>query len=270
MSIGQLTFVDIEGKLTSNFTDKLQTAIKRVQAFVPPNYEPYYLAFSGGKDSQAAYIVAKLSDVPFQAYYNQTRIDPPELVYHIRNNFPEVIWNKPKITMWDGIIEHGMPTRIVRWCCAELKERHGGNRRIITGIRWQESVRRSKRGMVEVCQKDKTKIFVNPIIDWTDKDVWELIHKFKVPYCSLYDEGFKRLGCVLCPMSTARQAQKEYDRWPKLGGAWHRACIKRWELRHNDLEFLSKFDNGEGYWKYWMSRKGEPKINEAQCIMFGN
>lgn len=56
------------------------------------------------------------------------------------------------------------------------------------------------REWLEWCyQRNKT--VINPIIDWTDDEVWEFIKEFNVPYCKLYDQGHKRLGCIACPMS---------------------------------------------------------------------
>ena len=57
------------------------------------------------------------------------------------------------------------------------------------------------RLMLEQCFT-RRKTVLNPIIDWDDSDVWEFIHEYKVPYCELYDQGYKRLGCIGCPMST--------------------------------------------------------------------
>ena len=46
--------------------------------------------------------------------------------------------------------------------------------------------------MVEMCYKTHTTT-VNPIIDWTDGEVWEFLKEYNIPYCTLYDEGFKGL-----------------------------------------------------------------------------
>lgn len=51
--------------------------------------------------------------------------------------------------------------------------------------------------------------------------MWEFIRKYNVPYCKLYDEGFKRLGCIGCPMST--NAAKELERYPTIKRAYLRA-----------------------------------------------
>ena len=78
------------------------------------------------------------------------------------------------------------------------------------------------RKMVEQCYK-QSKTVVNPIIDWTDSDVWEFIHEYNVPYCKLYDEGYKRLGCIGCPMGTVEHRNMEFERYPKYKLAYIRA-----------------------------------------------
>ena len=109
--------------------------------------EGYYLAFSGGKDSVVIYRLAEMAGVKFDAHYNITTVDPPELVKFIRNEYPTVIMDRPERTMWQiisGSPGHGLmpPTRKVRYCCEILKERGGEGRVVIMGIRRSESPRR--------------------------------------------------------------------------------------------------------------------------------
>ena len=169
------------------------------------------------------------------------------------------------------------PTRIVRYCCAYLKEQngHGKGRLKVTGVRWAESVRRKKSHgevtimdkkvqkfiekelsdldfqptrqggvrlpldsfdknaqMVEMCYKTHTTT-VNPIIDWTDGEVWEFIKEYDIPYCTLYDEGFKRLGCIGCPMGSKEQRIREFERWPKYKALYLKAFEKMIENRNS-------------------------------------
>jgi phosphoadenosine phosphosulfate reductase len=195
------------------------------------------------------------SRVLYEPHYSVTGLDAPETMNFIRECYPQVKWVYPKQAFFKAFETNGYPQRDKRWCCRVLKEGVRGGI-IIQGIRWQESPgKRGKRRVFEVCHQDKLTFFLNPIIDWTDKEVWEYIHKYDLPYCSLYDEGFKRLGCILCPMGTAKQAQIQIKRFPKQAEAWHRA-------------FLRKFD--EATWQHWLTRKGQPKVNDAQCVMFDN
>jgi len=256
MSLAQLNFAGL---------NKIAQSLARLKEFEPP--EGYYLAFSGGKDSIVIYDLAVQAGVKFDAHYSQGGIDPPELVSFIRKNYPTIHFERPEMSIWKGIEHKGMPRRQARWCCELIKEKNGSGRKVITGIRWQESPRRKSRRMVEVCRTDATKVFVNPIIDWTSKEVWEYIRAEKLPYCSLYDEGFKRLGCVLCPMESARQTQIALKRFPKLAEAWRRACFRYFEAGSVGTKH---WNTKEEMWQWWLSRKGEPKVNDAQCIMFDN
>lgn len=150
MSIHQLNIFGI---------DKVESAIQRFKAFEPE--EGYYLAFSGGKDSSVIKKLAELSGVKFEAHYTLTSVDPPELVRFIKKEHPDVIIDIPRypddyknpklagkqITMWNLIPEKKMPpTRLVRYCCSELKESRGEGRFVVTGVRWQESSKRKLRG----------------------------------------------------------------------------------------------------------------------------
>lgn len=126
---------------------KVENAIKRLQSFEPP--EGYFVAFSGGKDSQCIYHLCQMAGVKFDAHYSVTSVDPPELVQFIKRQYPNVIFDLPRyangerITMWNLIPKHSMPpTRMVRYCCKELKESRGEGRVVVTGVRWAESARR--------------------------------------------------------------------------------------------------------------------------------
>lgn len=135
--------------------DLVQVAIERIRTFEPK--EGYYLAFSGGKDSCVVKRLMEMAGVKFDAHYSVTSVDPPELVRFIKEKHKDVQFDFPRdkdgkvITMWNLIPRKGMPpTRIVRYCCQELKEGHGDGRFVVTGVRRAESVKRSTRGGVRI------------------------------------------------------------------------------------------------------------------------
>lgn len=260
--------------------NKVELAIRRLKAFEPP--DGYYVAFSGGKDSQCVYHLCKMAGVKFDAHYARTSVDPPELIYFLREHYPDVEEiclhyddGKPEhyypdgrskpMTMWSLIADHTIPpTRKVRYCCASLKEPGGAGRVVVTGVRWAESANRAKthgavniqkkpkatvrkaiemganftlnkhnevimnddndanRKMVESCYRTQ-KTMVNPIVDWTDDDVWEFLNSNHIPHCSLYDEGFTRLGCIGCPLAGAKNMERDFERWPKYKENYIRA-----------------------------------------------
>lgn len=129
--------------------NKVDLAIGRLKSFEPP--EGYFLAFSGGKDSQCIYHLAKMAGVKFDAHYSVTSVDPPELIRFIKEYYPDVQREIPHdkdgkpITMWNLIPrKHMPPTRFFRYCCKELKECNGKERVVLTGVRWAESLRRKE------------------------------------------------------------------------------------------------------------------------------
>lgn len=187
----------------------------------------------------------------------------------------ERLRGKP-ITMWNLIPEQKMPpTRIARYCCKYLKESGGDGRMTVTGVRWAESINRKRsqgevtvqsggkvkefdessfredprhggliltndnegsRKLVEQCYK-RHKTTVNPIIDWTESEVWAFINGNGIPYCELYDEGFSRLGCIGCPLAQQKHREKEFLRWPKYKTAYLSAFEKMLVARRDIRPF---------------------------------
>lgn len=129
--------------------DLLRKAEKLAKAYDPDN--GYYLAFSGGKDSQALYHVAKLAGVKFKAHMNFTSVDPADVIRFVRREYPDVHTIPPKDSIYNiAIRKRFLPTRRVRWCCQEFKEAAGAGKVTLIGIRHAESFRRSKRNEVEI------------------------------------------------------------------------------------------------------------------------
>ena len=255
--------------MPSELTQKIDMSLKRIETFQRP--EGLYLAFSGGKDSIATKRLLDMAGVKYDAHYRVTSVDPPELVRFIRDEYPDVDREVPRddegkpITMWNLIPRKLMPpTRLVRYCCEELKESGGEGRMTVTGVRWAESKNRQdnqgvvtimsrsvpkelgenpdfrptrqgglmlmndndeNRRQVEFCYR-RHKTTLNPIIDWTDAEVWRFIRQEKISYCKLYNEGFHRLGCIGCPMATRRGRSAEFARWPKYRDAYLHAFGK--------------------------------------------
>lgn len=109
------------------------------------------------------------------------------------------------------------------------------------------------RRAVEACYRTR-KTIVNPIIDWSDDEVWEFIHKYNVPYCELYDQGYKRLGCIGCPMNTVTR-QQELDKYPKYKAMYLRCFDHMVELRKErglDVGGSGKWRTGQDIYDWWV------------------
>ena len=257
--------------------DKVQIAIDRIREFQNRNEgKKNILAFSGGKDSIVVYDLMKRSGIEFEAIYSPTSVDPPELIYYIKKHHPEVKFAKYKhnknwegyneVTMWNLLRHRAIPpTRIVRYCCDELKERTGDvGDTIFTGVRWEESKKRSKQSMVGFWKK---KIMVRPIIDWTKEEIWEYIYQNGLPYCELYDKGWERLGCIGCPLSSNQI--KELELYPKYKENYIKAFDGMVEYRKSKGMDCSDWETGQDIYDWWIGeiKKSKDQIDN-QCSMF--
>lgn len=246
--------------------DKTQLAINRLKEFEPP--EGYYLAFSGGKDSEVIERLTEMSGVKYDSHYSVTTIDPPELIYFIRRHYPGVIWERPAVPFLKKLETRGFPQRHRRWCCELYKENGGNGRRVVTGIRGAESYNRSRRKVFEHCYsggyKSKNKTFVNPIIDWTDDDVWQFIREQGLPYCSLYDEGWKRIGCLFCPMA-GKQRMIEAKRYPGYVRAFLRAFER---LYATGRESMARWKDHEDMFWWWLKEDRKTEDKDQQVMVF--
>lgn len=215
--------------------------------------EGYFLAFSGGKDSVVMYDVAKRSGVGFDAHYNITSADPPELVRFIKDKYPTVAMDYPGTTMWKLIPKKLMPpTRIVRYCCSELKEGGGEARIVLIGTKITDSHQRRKHPRMSPCKRGG-KILVKPLYFWNDDDIWEYIHREGIEYCRLYDEGFKRLGCIACPFAGPAAQRRELDRWPKYREMYLRAFGRMIEERkRRGKASTMTWDTPEDVMAWWL------------------
>ena len=288
--------------------EKVDAAVKRLKAFEPP--EGYYLAFSGGKDSVVCKALCDRAGVKYDAHYNVTSVDPPELVRFILDYHKDVHFDIPHyadgtpITMWNLIPKQLIPpTQLVRYCCKHLKERGGEGRFCVTGVRWEESARRkNNRGIVEqqfagndntdisdadlsIWQRNKSgglilvndndearrqlehcqikgKWVLNPIIDWTYRNVWDFTYNEQLPYCCKYDQGRCRLGCIGCPMGGRKQMLEDFAEYPKYKEAYLRAFGKMIEERKKrNLHNKTRWETPEQVFRWWTrDPNGEDQI----------
>ncbi|MDR7815157.1 phosphoadenosine phosphosulfate reductase family protein [Lacrimispora sp.] len=243
--------------------------------------KPLVCTYSGGKDSDVMLELFKRSGAQFEAVNSHTTVDAPQTVYHIRKKFKELeekgikcTIHKPKLTMWQLIEKKKMPPcRMQRYCCEYLKENTTPNRFVATGVRWDESQKRSKRGIMEVPgakikdritlmnDNDDKRLLIerceikgsmisNPIIDWRHHDIWDFIRSEKIEYNSLYDDGYKRVGCIGCPMA-GKSRYKEFRDFPTYKRAYIRAFDKML-IAINEAGKKTRWKSGNDVFLWWM------------------
>jgi phosphoadenosine phosphosulfate reductase len=248
--------------------------------------QPLLVTYSGGKDSDVSLELTKRSDIPFEVQNSHTTADAPETYWHIKKKFYELelkgikcVVNKPyykgeRVSMWSLIpLKLMPPTRTVRYCCQVLKEGAGDNRMITTGVRWDESTQRASRGEMEIpgsTKKSKiiltndndqqrrffekcelrAKSICNPIIEWTNTDIWDYVHSEKINVNILYQCGFKRVGCIGCPMA-GKNRHFEFSMYPKYKQMYINA-FKRMNDERERRGIEKQWKTGEEVFAWWM------------------
>lgn len=251
--------------------------------------QPLLITYSGGKDSDVLLHLAEVSGIPFEALHSLTTADAPETVRHVYSTFhrledkgikctvdKHVQPGGSRLTMWNLIPRKLMPpTRVARYCCAVLKEGGGKGRMISTGVRWAESgARKRNRGALEVQSSQKSKSLIlsndndegrrlfetcqmkgkricNPIVDWADKDILEYADAEKIQLNPLYCEGFRRVGCIGCPMASEKTRAIEFARYPLIRAAYIRAFDEMLKERQRRGK-SSRWQTGVDVFHWWM------------------
>lgn len=248
----------------------------------------YFLAFSGGKDSQVLYRLAQLAEVKFTPYYSVTGIDAPANIYFIRDNYPDTIFLHAKENFFEMVKKWGMPTMLKRYCCERLKERMGAGNAVITGVRAEESRKRASYGAIEIfsrrrehvgkdrrrtieqlernehqCIKGRDKLMMRPILAWTEAEVWEFIRSENLPVNPCY-ERHGRVGCMFCPFATRRSMMQYASQYPGFYELLLRCLRVYWE--RSTEHYL---DSPDEYLDWWMSKETVAKYRmiKAEKLM---
>lgn len=177
------------------------------------------VAWTGGKDSTVVLFIWKaLLDHrglgPIRAINLDTGCKFPE-VLDFRDRMAaewgvELHIARPEVKIADYPLAEDVVT-----CCRDLKVeplkqaiRDTGATHLLTGIRRDEHPDRAGRLPAEE-RHDPPHLMINPILDWTETDIWAFHDQFSLPHCPLYDVGYRSLGCRPC---TAKPGVGEGER----------------------------------------------------------
>ena len=82
----------------------------------------------------------------------------------------------------------------------------------ITGLRAAQSVTREAMQLVEYDESNRV-IKLNPLLAWSENDVWNFIKENKVPYNKLHDQGYPSIGCAPCTRAVKEGDDIRSGRW---------------------------------------------------------
>lgn len=260
--------------------------------------QPLVVTDSGGKDSLVCREIAKRAGIPYEVQHNLTTADAPQTIYYVRDTFRKLesqgircsiskpVYQGVPVTMWTLIPRKKFPpTRRQRYCCQILKENQCKNRFIITGVRWAESVKRkNSRGVFENYTDDirkrtilnndneegrqlfescavKGKRICNPIVDWSNANIWDYIASEHLESNPLYGMGFYRVGCLGCPLA-GKTRWFEFRLFPAYEQAYLWSFAKMLEAIHAEGR-ETKWKTAADVFSWWME---DQTIEGQMCL----
>ena len=100
--------------------------------------------------------------------------------------------------------------------------------------------------------KENKDLTVNAIYEWTDEDVWDFIKDRNIEVNPLYSQGFRRVGCALCPLSTPEEKKRVIQMYPTYMKAYINAAQKMLESDAYKRKENVRWKNGKEVFDWWV------------------
>lgn len=214
------TYFHLMSKIST--VNLVSEAMHTIRAFAGSNP---VVSFSGGKDSLVALDLAVKAGIR-HAVFSDTTVEFEDTVKYvdtIRQFYGiDLAIVRPTRGFFELIEFFGFPSRRSRWCCEALKfgplGRYALDNNVtsfITGLRSEES--RKRRGYSLVGNNPILPVRqINPLLYWTNEDVWRYSRELSLPINPLYAQGMKRVGCWPCPFKSKHDWELTKKRFPDL------------------------------------------------------
>ncbi len=259
-------------KANSNDIDVIENeAISFIKRTIEKHQLPVVVGFSGGKDSLVTYLLVEkaLNESP-PLFFMDTGLELPETVEYL-NEFAvrhqaSIVTQEAGEQFWESIETFGPPARDFRWCCKVLKlgpaaiaisEEIGSDTLSFMGQRKLESFQRSVESRVSSNPWVPGQTSANPIQKWNALEVWLYIFKEKEPFNPLYNEGYHRMGCYLCPASPLAEIESLRETHPELYTRWKQK-ISDWAEKLGYSKEWAEL----GFWRWKRLPPGQLKLIE--------
>jgi phosphoadenosine phosphosulfate reductase len=206
-----------------NFAQKVERSLNIIERAYNEFGESLVMANSLGKDSTVTWHLCKRVSPKIHGFIVTTRYKPKETVKFMHTQtakYPELHVFKNDEPIPEGLYETDpdrccdiLKVKPTRWAINEL-----GVKCWVTGLRCTEG--RTRNDFKEIEERDEGLIKLNPILVWTEREVWQYIALFKVDVNPLYAKGYRSLGCEPCTHISAHPDERA-GRWigtSKCGG----------------------------------------------------
>ncbi|HJJ30588.1 MAG TPA: aminotransferase class V-fold PLP-dependent enzyme [Methanocorpusculum sp.] len=215
-------------------------------------------SFSGGKDSTAVWNIAQKAGVT-EAFFIDTGLEFPETVEFVKSQGIEIIQKAGDF--WQAVEKAGPPGKDHRWCCKLLKLNplkvhlaDIGECLTVQGNRWYESWSRASLEALSQNPTNPLQLNLSPIRSWRALDVFFYLWLRELPYNSLYERGYERIGCYLCPAMLESELETLRVTHPQMAERWDEFLLKWAEERGLPSEFVT--------WGLWRWKELPPKMQE--------
>ena len=227
---------------------------------------PLVVGFSGGKDSLAAYLVVEeATDASPPIFFMDTGLELPETLQFIKSfaekRGVEIIGEKAGDQFWESVDIFGPPARDFRWCCKVLKlgpaatsiaDMIGKETLTFMGQRKLESFQRSIEPRVTENPWVPGQISANPIQNWNALEVWLYTFQKNEDFNPLYNRGYHRMGCYLCPSSPLAELESLRQTHPEFHKKWEQK-MKEWAKKYGFPDEWYEL----GFWRWKTLPKGQ-------------
>ena len=234
------------------------TGVSDIRSFIKGKSMPITVSFSGGKDSLAAFGLARKAVKDPILLFIDTGLEFPDTLEYVRmfsrDNGLDLRVADAGDAFWENVESFGPPAKDFRWCCkvcklgpiTELIARDFPKGVItIEGNRMLESYSRSTIGFVSKNPFVPNQTNLNPIRTWKSAEVWGYIWMSKLKYNPLYERDFERIGCYLCASCLSSEWRNVEFIHPDLYNDWEG------HLRDvADRNGLSKEYHEVGLWRW--------------------
>ncbi len=256
--------------ILKDFEAKAQTFIRNV---AQSTNRPVSVSYSGGKDSLATLLLVKDCIEDFDVMFADTGLEFPETIVNVdyvarHYNLTVKIFNAGDV-FWESIDRFGPPTVEARWCCKTCKlgpismlieENFPEGCLTFIGQRKYESESRARSDKIWKNPWIGNQIAASPIQNWTALHIWLYLFWKGAPYNPLYEQGFDRIGCWLCPSGSLAEMTRIREIHPEM---WAR-------LEEKLRSHAEKFGYGEGWVDYGLWRwQNPPRVQREMAERLG-
>lgn len=280
--------VDIEAMVSDQENQCLMSAlVADTQKHMKEMYDKYmakcdvaYIGFSGGKDSMLLLdICHRTLPLSVPVVFSDTDMELPDtykIWEEVQALYPERTFIKAKaeVPALQNWMTFGPPSQNLRWCCSvykstpailklkEMSENPSAKMLVFVGVRGDESLRRSNYDDVGEGEKNSNQINAMPIHEWGSHELFLYSFEHKLLLNDAYRKGLPRVGCIMCPMSSARQSSIISQVYPSEASKFEDVIARSISREFETKEDLKAFV-GDGGWH--ARRSGVTLQNVTQC-----